>query len=128
MEMKKVVDFYLKNIKDPGSDKFQTELIKTMTPEQIRVLQQWINEVLAKGEMVTKVTEKEMSGTKEGQRPIRSPTGSQLSYSTLPTSLLYMSLTNGSRKWLSIQAFSCKTKEVFVRTRAQTSTTASYTT
>ena len=39
-EMQKVVDFYLKNIKTPGPDKFQEELIKTMSPEQIRVLQQ----------------------------------------------------------------------------------------
>jgi hypothetical protein len=31
-----------------------------MSPEQIRVLQQWLNEVLAKGELATKVTEKEM--------------------------------------------------------------------
>jgi hypothetical protein len=61
-EIQKVVDFYLKNSKVPGSDKFQSELIKTMSPEQIRVLQQWLNEVLAKGELVTKVTEKEMEG------------------------------------------------------------------
>ena len=39
-EMQKVVDFYLKNIKDPGPDKFQVELIKTMSPEQVLVLQQ----------------------------------------------------------------------------------------
>ena len=62
LEMQEVVDFYLKNRKDPGPDKFQSELIKTMPPEQIRVLQQWLNEVLARGEMVTKVTEKEMTG------------------------------------------------------------------
>jgi hypothetical protein len=37
-EMQKVVDFYLKNSKAPGPDKFQAELIKTMPPEQIRVL------------------------------------------------------------------------------------------
>jgi hypothetical protein len=57
-----VVDFYLKNSKDPGPDKFQAELIKTMSPEQIRVLQQWLNEVLTKGDLVTKVTEEEMEG------------------------------------------------------------------
>ena len=33
-----------------------------MPPEQIRVLQQWLNEVLVRGELVTKVTEKEMTG------------------------------------------------------------------
>jgi hypothetical protein len=33
-----------------------------MPPEQIRVLQQWLNEVLAKGDLATKVTEKEMEG------------------------------------------------------------------
>ena len=33
-----------------------------MSPEQIRVLQQWLNEVLTKGELTTKVTEKEMEG------------------------------------------------------------------
>ena len=38
-EMQKVVDFYLKNNKDPGPDKFRVELIKTMSPEQIQVLQ-----------------------------------------------------------------------------------------
>jgi hypothetical protein len=38
-EMQKVVDFYLKINKSPDPDKFQTELIKTMPPEQIRVLQ-----------------------------------------------------------------------------------------
>ena len=61
-EMQKVVDFYLKNSKTPGPDKFKVELIKTMPPEQIRVLQQWLNEVLTRGELVTKVTEKEMAG------------------------------------------------------------------
>jgi hypothetical protein len=61
-EIQKVVDFYLKSIKSPGPDKFQAELIKTMPPEQIRVLQQLLNEVLAKGDLVTKVTEKEMEG------------------------------------------------------------------
>ena len=38
-EMQKVVDFYLKINKVSGPDKFQAELIKTMTPGQIRVLQ-----------------------------------------------------------------------------------------
>ena len=38
-EMQKVVDFYLKNSKTPGPDKFQEELIKTLPPEQIQVLQ-----------------------------------------------------------------------------------------
>ena len=35
-----------------------------MPPEQIQVLQKWLNEVLARGELVTKVTEKarEMAG------------------------------------------------------------------
>jgi hypothetical protein len=33
-----------------------------MPPEQIRVLQKWLNETLAKGELVTKVTEAEMAG------------------------------------------------------------------
>jgi hypothetical protein len=61
-EMQKVVDFYLKINKSPGPDKFQAELIKTMSPEQIRVLQKWLNEILAKGELVTKVTEAEMAG------------------------------------------------------------------
>ena len=55
-EIQKVVDFYLK------INKFQAELIKTMPPEQIRVLQKWLNEILAKGELVTKVTEPEMTG------------------------------------------------------------------
>ena len=62
LEIQKVLDFYLKNIKDSGPDKFQVELIKTMPPEQIRVLQQWLNEVLTRGELVTKVTEKVMPG------------------------------------------------------------------
>ena len=48
--------------KAPDPDKFQTELIKTMPPEQIRVLQKWLNEILAKGELVTKLTEAEMTG------------------------------------------------------------------
>jgi hypothetical protein len=61
-EMQKVVDFYLKINESPGPDKFQTELIKTMSPEQIRVLQKWLNEILAKGALVTKVTEVEMTG------------------------------------------------------------------
>ena len=55
------MDFYLKKNKDPGSDKFQVELIKTMLPDQIEVLQKWLNEVLSRGELITKVTEKEMS-------------------------------------------------------------------
>ena len=97
---------------------------------QIQVLQKWLNEVLARRELVTKVTEKEMTGKltlKGGQRSIRSPIGFQLSYSTLPTSLLHMSLTRGSRRWLSTRSFSRKSKEVFDRTRVQTSTSACYT-
>ncbi len=61
-EMQKVVGFYLKINKSPGPDKFQAELIKTMPPEQIRVLQKWLNEILEKGDLVTKVTEAEMAG------------------------------------------------------------------
>ncbi len=60
--MQKVVDFYLKINKSPGPDKFQAELIETMPTEQIRVLQKWLNEILAKGELVTKVTEEEYVG------------------------------------------------------------------
>ncbi len=39
-EMQKIADHYLQNNKDPGSDSFQTELIKTMPPEQLKVIQQ----------------------------------------------------------------------------------------
>ena len=38
-KIQKVVDFYLKINKDPGPDKFQAERIKTIPPEQIRILQ-----------------------------------------------------------------------------------------
>ena len=39
-EMQKIVDHYLKNNKAPGPDSFQAELIKTMSPEQLKVMQQ----------------------------------------------------------------------------------------
>jgi hypothetical protein len=39
-EMQKFDDHYLKNNKDPGPDSFQAELIKTMPPEQLKVIQQ----------------------------------------------------------------------------------------
>ena len=39
-EMQKIADHYLKNNKAPGPDSFQTELIKTMPPEQLKVMQQ----------------------------------------------------------------------------------------
>jgi hypothetical protein len=43
--MQKIADHYLKNNKAPGPDSFQTELIKTMPPEQLKVIQQWLNEI-----------------------------------------------------------------------------------
>ena len=39
-EMQKIADHYLKNNKAPGPDSFQAELIKTMPPEQLKVIQQ----------------------------------------------------------------------------------------
>jgi hypothetical protein len=38
-EMQKIADHYLKNNKVPGPDSFQAELIKTMPPEQLKVIQ-----------------------------------------------------------------------------------------
>ncbi len=61
-EMQKIADHYLKNNKDPGSDSFQAELIKTMPPEQLKVIQQLLNEILATGEIVTEVMEEDMTG------------------------------------------------------------------
>jgi hypothetical protein len=60
-EMQKVSNFYLKLGKDPGPDNIQAELIKTMTPDQLRVIKLWLNEVLDEGKPFTKVTEKEMT-------------------------------------------------------------------
>ncbi len=48
--------------KVPGPDNIQKKLIKTMSPEQLRVIQLWLNEVLPEGKPITKVTEKEMTG------------------------------------------------------------------
>jgi ribonuclease HI len=62
-EMQKIADHYLKNNKAPGPDSFQAELIKTMPPEQLKVIQQWLNDILATGEIVTEVTEEDMTGT-----------------------------------------------------------------
>jgi hypothetical protein len=61
-EMQKIADNYLKNNKAPGPDSFQAELIKTMPPEQLQVIQQWLNEILATGKLVTEVTEEDMTG------------------------------------------------------------------
>jgi hypothetical protein len=36
-------------------------MIKTMSPEQIQVIQTWLHEVLVTGESITKVTEREMT-------------------------------------------------------------------
>ena len=44
--MQKIADHYLKNNKAPGLDSFQTELIKTMPSEQLKVIQQWLNPVV----------------------------------------------------------------------------------
>lgn len=48
-EMQKVANFYLKIGKAPGPDNIQAELIKKLPPEQLRVIQIWLNEVLAGG-------------------------------------------------------------------------------
>jgi len=48
-EMQKVANFYLKIGKAPGPDNIQAELIKTMPPEQLRVIKLWLNEVLPEG-------------------------------------------------------------------------------
>jgi len=61
-EMQKIADHYLKNNKAPGPDSFQAELIKTMPPEQLKVIQRWLNEILATGDIVTEVTEEDMTG------------------------------------------------------------------
>ena len=60
-EMQKIADHYLKNNKTPGPDSFQTELIKTIPSEQLTVIKQWLNEILTIGEIVTKVTEEDMT-------------------------------------------------------------------
>ncbi len=48
--------------KAPGPETFQSELIKTMSTEQLKVLQRWFNEILVTEETLTKVTEQEMTG------------------------------------------------------------------
>ena len=60
-EMQKISDNYLKNNKAPGPDSFQTELIKTIPPEQLKVIQNWLNEILMTGNITTKVTEEDMT-------------------------------------------------------------------
>ena len=60
-EIQKNLDNYLKNNKDPGPDSFQSELIKTMPPEQLKVIQNWLNEILMTGNITTKVTEEDMT-------------------------------------------------------------------
>ena len=50
----------MKNNKAPGPDSFQTELIKTIPPEQLKVIQNWLNEILMTGNITTKVTEEDM--------------------------------------------------------------------
>ncbi len=55
-----MTNFYLKIGKVPGPDNIQEELVKTMSPEQLRVIRLWLNEVLEEGIPLTKVTEKEM--------------------------------------------------------------------
>ncbi len=57
--MQKIADNYLKNNKTSGPDSFQAELIKTMPPEQLKVIQQWLNDILKTGEIITKVTEED---------------------------------------------------------------------
>ena len=61
-EMQKISDNYLKNNKAPGPDSFQTELIKTIPPEQLKVIQNWLNEILMTGNITTKVTEEDTTG------------------------------------------------------------------
>jgi hypothetical protein len=55
-EMQTIADHYLKNNKAPGPDSLQAELIKTMPPEQLKVIQQWLNDILKTGEIVTTVS------------------------------------------------------------------------
>jgi hypothetical protein len=89
-EMQKVANFYLKIGKAPGPDNIQAELIKTMPPEQLRVIKLWLNEILAEGKPLTKVTEKEMTVRlallhKGGPKQTWHPIGDQWYYSTAPT-------------------------------------------
>ncbi len=60
-EMQKNSDNYLKNNKVSGPDSFQTELIKTMPPEQLKVIQNWLNEILMTGNITIQVTEEDMT-------------------------------------------------------------------
>jgi hypothetical protein len=60
-ETQKVTNFYLKIGKTPGPDIIQPELITTMSSEQLNVIRPWLNEILAEGKLLTKVTEKEMT-------------------------------------------------------------------
>jgi len=61
-EMQKVANFFLKIGKAPGPDNIQAEFIKTMPPEQLRVIRIWLNEILAAGKPLIRVTEEEMTG------------------------------------------------------------------
>ncbi len=60
-EMQKVTNFYLKIDKSPGPDNIQTELVKTMSPEQLRVINLCLNQILVEVKPLTTVTEKEMT-------------------------------------------------------------------
>jgi hypothetical protein len=53
-----------------------------MPPEQLHVIRLWLNEILAEGKPLTRVTEKEMTGKltllpKGDQRQTGHPTGDQ---------------------------------------------------
>ena len=50
-EFQKFVDNYLKNNKSPGPDGVTNECIKTMSKEELDILQMWVNEILAQSKM-----------------------------------------------------------------------------
>jgi len=83
-ELQKVVDYYLKYNKDPGSDTFQADFIKTMLTEELKVFQRWFNEILVKEETLTKghgtgndgQTDHTIQGRTSGQSYIQLETGS----------------------------------------------------
>ena len=55
LEIQKVTNFYPKIGETPGPDNIQTELIKTIPPEQLNVIQLCLNEILSEDKPLTKV-------------------------------------------------------------------------
>ena len=97
-------------MQSPICSQLETELIKTMSLEQIQVLQKCLNELLTRGDLDTKVTETEMTDKltllhKGGEKADQVAHWCPVVLFTSLTSSFHMYLTRNTLKWSSKWTF-----------------------